>query len=150
MPSLRATILLRRIGSMSCKRRANGIRCAVLAGLLALGASTDAAPPVRQILLLQSSDRGGLTIDNFTGNFRVDLDERAGMPVNVVQVTVGPIGFVGAPEQAIVDYIASIYAGRPKPDLIVSVAGRASVFARKYRRLLFPDVPLLFAAVDQR
>ena len=73
-----------------------------------------------------------------------------GRPVNVVQVVVGPTGFVGAPEQAVVDYIRSIFADRPKPDLIVTVAGPAAVFARKYRQQLFPDTPLLFAAVDQR
>ena len=32
----------------------------------------------------------------------------------------------------------------------MAVAGPASVFARKYRTLLFPDTPLLFGAVDQR
>ena len=100
--------------------------------------------------MLQSFDRGNLILDHFTGNFRVDLDQRAGTPVNVVQVVVGPTGFVGAPEQAVVDYIRSTFADRPKPDLIVTVAGPAAVFARKYRQQLFPDTPLLFAAVDQR
>ena len=61
-----------------------------------------------------------------------------------------PPGSVGAPEQAIVDYIRATYAARPKPDLIVTFAGPATVFARKYRQQLFPDTPLLFAAVDQR
>ena len=105
---------------------------------------------VQQVLVLQSFDRGNLALDHFTGNFRVELDQRAGTPVNVVQVVVGPTGFVGAPEQAIVDYIRSIFADRPKPDLIMTVAGPAAVFARKYRQQLFPDTPLLFAAVDQR
>ena len=100
--------------------------------------------------MLQSFDRGNLTLDHFTGNFRVDLDQRAGTPVNVVQVVVGPTGFVGAPEQAVVDYIRSIFADRPTPDLIVTVGGPAAVFARKYRQQLFPDTPLLFASVDQR
>src|SRR4029450_6714779 len=70
--------------------------------------------------------------------------------MNVVQVVVGPTGFVGAPEQAVVDYIRSTFADRPKPDLIVTIAGPAAVFARKYRRQLFPDTPLLLAATDQR
>ena len=70
--------------------------------------------------------------------------------MNIVQVTVGPTGFVGAPEQAVVDFIRSTFADRPKPDLIVTVAGPAAIFARKYRQQLFPDTPLLFAAVDQR
>ena len=32
----------------------------------------------------------------------------------------------------------------------MAVAGPATVFARKYRQQLFPDTPLLFAAVDER
>ncbi len=133
--------------SRACGR----IRCIVLAGLLMLGpASGEAQPPVQQVLLLQSFDRGNMVLDHFTGNLRVELDQRSGRPVNVVQVVVGPTGFVGASEQAIVDFIRSAYADRPKPDLIVSVAGPAAVFARKYRRQLFPDTPLLLAGPDQR
>jgi signal transduction histidine kinase len=128
-----------------------GLRCAVLAGLLTFAASSGAAePPVRQVLILQSFDRGNLNLDRFTGNFRVDLEQRTGGPVNFVQVVVGQTGLVGAPEQSVVDYISSIFADRPKPDLIVTIAGPASVFARKYRKQLFPDAPLLFASVDQR
>ena len=70
--------------------------------------------------------------------------------MNVVQVVVGPTGSVGAPEQAVVDYIRSTFVDRPKPDLIVTVAGPAAVFARKYRQQLFPDTPTLFASVDQK
>ena len=100
--------------------------------------------------MLQSVNRGDLIIDHFSGNFRVDLEQRVGGPVNFVQVVVGPTGFVGAPEESVVDFIRSTFADRPKPDLIVTVAGPAAVFAQKYRRQLFPDTPLLFGAVDQR
>ena len=116
-----------------------------------IGAATsEAQSPVKQVLMLQSLDRGNLTLDHFTGNFRVSLDQRAGNPVNVVQIVVGPTGFVGAPEQAVVDYIRSVFADRPPPDLIATVGGPAAVFARKHRRQLFPETPLLFASVDQR
>ncbi len=123
-----------------------------LTALLVLGAAANAAaqPLVQQVLVLQSFDRGSLPVDHFTGNFRVDLDQRAERPVNVVEVVVGPTGFVGAPEQAVVDYIRSTFADRPKPELIVTVAGPAAVFARKHRQELFPDTPLLFASVDRR
>ncbi len=127
------------------------LRCLALAALLSLGpASGEAQPPVQQVLLLQSFDRGNMILDHFTGNLRVDLDQRAGRPVNVVQVVVGPTGFIGASEQSIVDFIRSAYADRPKPDLIISIAGPAAVFARKYRRQLFPDTPLLLGEPDQR
>jgi signal transduction histidine kinase len=126
-------------------------RFAVLASMFMLAPAAGAAePPVRQVLMLQSFNRGSLILDHFTGEFRVELDQRAGKAVNVVQMLVGPTGFVGAPEQAVVEYIRSTYAGRPPPDLIVTVAGPAAVFARKYHAQLFPDTPLLFAAVDYR
>ena len=118
--------------------------------LLLRAAPSDAQPAVRQVLLLQSFDRGNALVDQFTTNFRVELDQRVEGPVNVVQVVVGPTGSVGAPEQAVVDYIRSTFVDRPKPDLIVTVAGPAAVFARKYRQQLFPDTPILFASVDQK
>src|SRR5687767_2816951 len=127
------------------------VRYAALAGLLMLAAAAaEAQSPIRHVLVLQSFSRGNMILDGFTGNFRVELDQRAEGPVNVVQIVVGPTGFVGAPEQAVVDFISSTFADRPKPDLIVTVAGPAAVFARKYRRQLFPDSPLLLASVDQR
>jgi signal transduction histidine kinase len=95
-------------------------------------------------------DRGNLVVDRFTTNFHVELDERSERPVNFVQIVVAPIGPVGAPERAIVDFIVSTFADGPKPELIVTVSGPASIFARKYRKQLFPDTPLLFAAVDER
>jgi hypothetical protein len=91
--------------------------CAALAGWLLLGAvASEAQVPVKQVLILQSFDRGNLTLDSFTADFRVELDQRAGTPVNVVDVVVGPTGFVAAPEREVVGYIQAIFANRPKPD----------------------------------
>ena len=126
-------------------------RCAVMMAMLMLAAAVNAdEPPVRQVLLLQSFNRGILVVDHFTGEFRVEVDQGAGKPVNVVQVVVGPTGFVGASEQGVVDFIRSTYAGRPPPDLVMTIAGPAAVFARKYRPQLFPDRPILFSSVDYR
>ena len=60
-------------------------------------------------------------------------------PVNLVQVVVGPTGFVGASEPAVVAYIRSSFVDRPKPDLIVSIGGPAAVFrAQVSARSSFP------------
>jgi len=127
-------------------------RQVALPGLLLLLAavSSEAQQAARQVLLLQSLDRGNLPVDQFTGNFRVELDQRAATPVNVVQVMVGPIGTVAASEQAVVNYIRATFIDHSDPDLIVSIGGPAAVFARKHRQHLFPDTPLLLASVDQR
>ena len=126
-------------------------RAALTCGLLLFGSARSGAEPVvQQVLVLQSFARGNLTLDHFTGDFRVDLDQIAGRPVNVVQVVVGPTGFIGAPEQAVVEYIRSTFVGRSTPDLIVTIGGPAAVFGRKYRQQLFPETPILFASVDER
>ena len=127
----------------------------VLTGLLAVlhllsAAPSDAQPAVHQVLMLQSFDRGAFPVDQFTNNFRIELVRRAPEPVNVVQIVVGPTGFVGAPEQVVVDYIRSSFLDRPKPDLVVTIAGPAAAFARRHRQELFPETPILFASVDQR
>ena len=105
---------------------------------------------VQQILMLQSYHRGNLTLDGLSNSFRLDVEQRAGRPLNIEQIAVGRGGSAGPSEQRILDYIRSIYAGQAPPDLIVAIAGPASVFARKYRQQLFPDVPLLFAGADVR
>ena len=128
-----------------------GLQAALLGALLVIGsAMSEAQSPVKQVLMLQSLNRGNLTLDRFTGEFRVRLDELADEPVNVVQVVVGPTGFIGAPEPVIVNYIQSMYADRAPPDLVVTVGGPAALFARRHRQQLFPAKPLLFGAMDQR
>ena len=77
------------------------MRWVALVGLLVLSvASTEAQTQIRQVLVLQSFDRGILVLDYMTGNLRVDLDEQMGRPVNVVQSVVSPTGAIGAPSRS--------------------------------------------------
>ena len=123
-------------------------RGALAGAFLLLAASGEAAP--RHVLILQSLERGHLTLDSFTGNFRVDLDQGSAEPVTFTEMVVNPSGFDVSPEKAILDYLRSAFAGRPGPDLVVTMGGPAAVFARRHRAQLFPASPLLMAAVDQR
>ena len=104
----------------------------------------------RQVLVLQSLDRGNLALDSLTGHFRVELDKRAGETVTFVQFVVSPSGFDVIPDKAIVDFVRTTFADRTKPDLVMTIGGPAAAFARKHRELLFPDRPILYAGVDQR
>jgi signal transduction histidine kinase len=121
---------------------------AVLVALVARPAR--AAPSVRQVLLLQSFDRGKLAFDYVSDSFRRELERRPDEPVNFVQFVVSPAGFANPPEREIVDFLVSAFAGRSKPDLIVTIGGPAAAFARRHRQQLFSETPLLYAAVDQR
>jgi PAS domain S-box-containing protein len=123
------------------------------AGLFVLlsAASTEAAAPtVRQVLLLQSFDRGSLALDFFSRNFREAMIRRVAEPVNFLQFVIDPSGFADTPEEAIFEFLLSAFNDRKKPDLIVSVGGPAAAFAQRHRRQLFPETPLVFASVDER
>ena len=84
---------------------------ALLAVTIVSSTTSGQAPSdVREVLVLQSFERGSLPLDYFTGNFRIDLDQLAGPTVNLVQVVVAPAGFIKPPEEAVVDF-----SGRPSP-----------------------------------
>jgi len=141
----------RRVNAGPDRSLCRALGMALLGSLLVIAAtSSDAQAAPKQVLMLQSLHRGNLVLDQFIGDFRVQLDKRVGESVNVVPMVVGPTGFVGAPNQAAVDYIRSLYADRAPPDLVMSIGGPAAAFARQYRRQLFPEAPLLFASVDER
>ena len=53
-------------------------------------ASSEAQSTVKHVLLLQSFDRGNMTDDYTTANLRVDLGQRIGQAVNVVEVVGSP------------------------------------------------------------
>jgi hypothetical protein len=121
--------------------------CAIL---LVLVSAVRGEAAVRQVVLLQSFERGNLVLDRFTSLFRAIVDERAGEPVTFTEFVVSPAGFRDIPEDAFIEFMASAFAGRPKPDLVITMGGPAADFARRHRQRLFADSPLLYAAVDAR
>jgi signal transduction histidine kinase len=115
--------------------------------LLVSAAPADAQ--VHRVLLLQSLDRGNLTMDEFTAAFRLEVEKRSSSPVTFVQHVVNPSGFDVSPEKPILDYLIAAFENRPKPDLIVAIGGSATEFARKYRKQLFPDAARLYVIAQQ-
>lgn len=53
------------------------------------------------------------------------------------------------PEGPFVDYLTALYAKRP-PDLIICIGAPAANFVQRHRNRLFPAVPMLMTAVEQR
>ena len=144
-------LLLRIVSETGRARRPCVALTSLIAVVLLLSAApSDAQPAVRQVLVLQSFDRGNTSVDQFTTNFRVELDRLVEGPVNVVRGVVGPTGFVSAPEQAVVHYIRSAFVNRPNPDLIVTIAGPAAVSRASIASSSFPRRRYLFASVDQK
>src|SRR5437660_1647617 len=99
----------------------------VIAGLFVIlvAAWSEAAPAARQVLILQSSERGTLVFDLFTADFRTALDQLSAEPLTVTQFAITPSGFTEAPEQPIVEYLRTAFLTDAKPDLILTVGGPA-------------------------
>jgi PAS domain S-box-containing protein len=121
----------------------------ICACLMVLCATVADAEP-RHVVLLQSFERGNIVLDDFTSTLRKLMGERSPEPVTFMEFIVSPAGFQAIPEQAMLEFLRSSYANRPKPDLVITTGGPAAMFARRNRKELFPDVPLLYGAVDQR
>lgn len=120
--------------------------------LLGCGVPLGAQPAqeVKQVLLLQSTERGSSVFDRFTEILRSEVEARLGGPVTFLQVVVVPAGVEDPPDAAIVEYLRALYAGRSQPDLIVSVGGPAAAFARRHRDEIFPGSPAIYSAVEAR
>jgi PAS domain S-box-containing protein len=80
----------------------------------------------------------------------VQLGERSAEPLTFAEFVVTPAGFSDPPEEAMVEFLRSAFAGRPRPDLVITTGGTAAVFAQKHRTTLFPDTPIVYASVDRR
>ena len=136
---------------MTAARFAHVAAAVIRVGLLMLIVSTlsaHAAEPKR-ILMLHSFGRNTSPYDAVSSAFRKEMLDRwpgqaafydfaleAGRPVN-------------KNEAAIVEAIRSRFENT-KLDLVVAVGPPASQFYGKYREALFPSVPLLMLAMDQR
>jgi signal transduction histidine kinase len=117
---------------------------------LAFASSSAAQSGARQVLLLNSFERGSAVENLFAGSFRTELGKQSPEPMNVFEVSLQPALTPESPREApVVDYLLSTFDGQ-RLDLVVTLGGPAAAFAQKYREQLFPTTPLLLAAVDRR
>ncbi|HMP82351.1 MAG TPA: PAS domain S-box protein [Verrucomicrobiota bacterium] len=107
-----------------------------------------AAP--ENVLIIHSFGRDFAPFDAFSAGFRTELIRQSSTPVDIYEVSLESARFDDdESEKPFVDYILALSARR-HPDLVLTVGGPAARFAQKQRKHLFPDAPMLFAAVDHR
>jgi signal transduction histidine kinase len=103
----------------------------------------------RRVLLLHSFGREFEPFITFSETFRSELARQSPDPLDFFDVALGSVRFEGSEEAPFVDYLLALFAGH-RVDLVVPMGGPACQFAQKYRARLFPDTPMLLAAVEQR
>jgi hypothetical protein len=122
-----------------------------LGGLLLLVVSGAAgAAPTRNVLLLQSTQRGAEPFESVTTGFRAALAAGSPVPVEIHELSLATALYPdGHSEEPFVRYLESFAAQRPF-DLIVAIGGTATRFAQQHRERVFPSTPLLIAGTDRR
>jgi len=101
------------------------------------------------VLLINSIGPEFAPWDAFAGDFRTELLRKFSRAPEIYEVSLESARFGNWQEEPVVNYIRSLFDGRPL-SLVIPIGGPAVRFAQKYRPQLFPEVPMLMAAVEQR
>jgi signal transduction histidine kinase len=126
---------------------ARRIRLALLGLLLIISAGSSLAAEVRHVLVLYSNGRlvpGNVDVER---GLRDSIRSTSEKPVRVDAEFLDLPDYAGPSyEQTMIRYLREKYAGHP-PAVIVAVARGSLEFMLQHRAELFPDVPIVHAAV---
>ena len=114
----------------------------------------EARPPggqaTQRVLVIHSYGRNVAPYDLIAATIRRGVASKAPNPVVFLEAALDADRLVSAREElAFVEYLRARYSAPPL-DLVVTTGAAAARFVQQYRDKLFPGVPILFAALDQR
>src|SRR5882757_6308011 len=122
----------------------------VLAAILPGPASSAPRGELKRVLMLHSFGRDFRPWSEFARTIRAELEQQSPWPLDLQEHTLLTARFNNpGPEAPFVDYLRSLYSGRP-PDIVLSIGAPAAMFVQKYRAELFPETPMVLTAVEQR
>src|SRR5580698_1167018 len=128
-------------------RLANIWTAAALVLLVSIGES--AAQP-KEVLFLHSFGQNFQPWATWSREIRDELNRQSPWPLDVQQYSlVTARNGDPAAEPKFIEYLMALYARR-RPDLIVALGAPAGQFVQQHRADLFPETPMLLAAVEER
>ena len=117
--------------------------------LLCATASAAASEPKR-VLLLDSFGRDFAPWNECARDIRAELLRQSPEPIDLYDVSLVTARFTGDQQDGpFVDYLRALFADHPL-DLVITIGAPAARFAQRYRQQLFPSIPVLYTAVEQR
>jgi signal transduction histidine kinase/ABC-type uncharacterized transport system substrate-binding protein len=121
----------------------------VTAIFLALPAICEATGPKR-VMMLHSFGLRFRPWSNYAETMRSEINRQSRNSVDFVDHSLVHARMSNVQSEApFVDYLGSLYAEHPL-DLIIAVGAPAANFVQQHRQRLFPKVPMIVTAVDQR
>jgi hypothetical protein len=125
--------------------------CLLVWAAILPGPASSASPgEPKRVLMLHSFGRDFRPWSEYARTIRAELEQQSLWPLDLQEHTLLTARFNNpGPEEPFVDYLRSLYSGRP-PDIVLSTGAPAAKFLQKYRAQLFPEIPMVLAAVEQR
>jgi signal transduction histidine kinase len=122
----------------------------VLAAILPGPASSTPRGEPKRVLMLHSFGRDFRPWSAYALRIKAELERQSQWPLEIQEHTLLTARSNDpGPEAPFVDYLRSLYTGRP-PDIVLSIGAPAARFVQKYRAQLFPETPMVLTAVEQR
>jgi signal transduction histidine kinase len=105
---------------------------------------------IKRVLLLHSFGRDFRPWSEYAKSIKAALERQSPWPLDIQEHTLLTAKFDNpGPEAPFVDYLSSLYHGR-SPDIALSIGAPAAQFVQKYRERLFPAMPMVLTAVEDR
>lgn len=105
---------------------------------------------LKRVLVLHSFGREFRPWSEYAREIKAELERQSPWPLDIQEHALLTARFNNpGPEAPFVDYLQSLYQGA-MPDIVLSIGAPAARFAQRYRAKLFPDTPLVLAAVERR
>jgi signal transduction histidine kinase len=127
-------------------------RCCLLltAVLLVQTAANAAAPEAKRVIILHSFGNDFRPWGEYARTIRSELTRQTRWPLDIQDHSlVTARSSDENPEGPFVDYLSALYGKHP-PDLIICVGAPAANFVQRHRSRLFPAIPVVMTAVEQR
>ena len=105
---------------------------------------------LKRVLVLHSFGREFRPWSEYARGIKAELERQSPWPLDIQEHALLTARFNNpGPEAPFVEYLQSLYQGA-LPDIVLTIGAPASRFAQRYRTKLFPDTPLVLAAVEGR
>ena len=129
----------------------SGTKAGIIFCLMALFACQVAsAAEHKRVMLLHSFGPDFKPWSEYAKDIRAELARQSPWPLDIIENSLVTARFSDEnPEAPFVDYLSALFAKHPL-DVIVSIGAPAADFVQRHRQRLFPTIPMVFTAVDQR
>lgn len=112
--------------------------------------ATARSEPTKSVLFLNSYGPDFAPYNFLTPKLRDDLASAYAGSIDFYDASLASARYLeGGNERPFVTYLQSLFHDRP-PDLVIAIGAPAARFVQSYRESLFPNVPMLLTAVEER